>query len=124
PVGRPVAVGYVSSRFGRRIDPFTGQVALHRGIDFAAPAGSEVVAVGSGIVVWSGPRHGYGEVVEIDHGQGLVTRYAHNAENLVRVGDVVTRGQPIARVGSTGRATGPNVHFEVLRNDRAVNPRP
>ncbi len=122
PGGRPVATGYVSSRFGRRIDPFTGKMAAHRGVDFAGPAGTEIVAVASGIVVWAGPRPGYGELVEIDHGHGHVTRYAHNAENLVAVGDVVTRGEPIARLGATGRATGPNLHFEVLRDGSAVNP--
>ncbi|HEY8555234.1 MAG TPA: peptidoglycan DD-metalloendopeptidase family protein [Burkholderiales bacterium] len=124
PEGRPVASAYVSSRFGERIDPFTGRRAMHNGIDFAARPGSEVVAVASGIVVWSGPREGYGQMIEIDHGRDYVTRYAHNAENLVAVGEVVSRGQPIARLGATGRATGPNLHFEVLRNGRAVNPLP
>src|SRR5690606_4127642 len=107
---------YVSSRFGQRIDPFTGRRASHKGIDFAGPFGTEVVAVGAGIVTWSGLRAGYGELVEIDHGNGIRTRYAHNSENLVEVGDVVTRGQPSALLGATGRATGPNLHFEVLRD--------
>ncbi len=122
PEGRPVARGYVSSAFGPRIDPFTGRRAWHEGIDFAGRPGTEIVAVAAGIVTWSDIRAGYGRMVEIDHGNDLVTRYAHNAENLVRAGDVVTRGQPIARLGATGRATGPNLHFEVLRGGEAVDP--
>jgi murein DD-endopeptidase MepM/ murein hydrolase activator NlpD len=122
PEGRPVTAGYISSQFGSRIDPFTGRSAFHKGLDFAGRAGAEVVAVASGVVIWSGPRYGYGELVEITHGNGYVTRYAHNADNLVAVGDTVRRGQVIARMGDTGRATGPNLHFEVLLNDRAVDP--
>jgi murein DD-endopeptidase MepM/ murein hydrolase activator NlpD len=122
PEGRPVTAGYISSQFGSRIDPFTGRTAYHKGIDFAGRAGAEVVAVASGVVIWSGPRFGYGELVEINHGNGYVTRYAHNADNLVAVGDTVRRGQVIARMGDTGRATGPNLHFEVLLNDKAVDP--
>ena len=124
PEGRPVQAAYVSSRFGPRIDPFTGRRAAHRGIDFAGAPGTLVVAVAAGIVTWSGRLAGYGEMVEIDHGSGLVTRYAHNSRNLVEVGDVVTRGQPIARLGATGRATGPNLHFEVLEDGEAVDPLP
>lgn len=122
PEGRPVTSGYISSRFGKRTDPFTGRSAYHKGIDFAGREGAEVVAVASGVVIWSGERYGYGELVEINHGNGYVTRYAHNADNLVAVGDTVKRGQVIARMGDTGRATGPNLHFEVLLNDRAVDP--
>lgn len=122
PGGRPVASGYISSSFGQRTDPFTGRRAFHQGIDFAGREGSEVLAVGSGVVVWSGERHGYGQLVEVKHGNGYVTRYAHNATNLVSVGDTVRRGQVIARLGDTGRATGPNLHFEVLRNGRRVDP--
>jgi murein DD-endopeptidase MepM/ murein hydrolase activator NlpD len=122
PEGLPVTSGYVSSRFGDRIDPITGRLAAHTGIDFAGPPGSDVVAVAAGIVIWSGPRAGYGQLIEIDHGNDRVTRYAHNAENLVTVGDVVTRGQTIARLGDTGRTTGPNLHFEVLAGGKAVNP--
>ncbi|HEY8518449.1 MAG TPA: M23 family metallopeptidase [Gammaproteobacteria bacterium] len=122
PEGRPVSSGYISSRFGHRTDPFTGRRAFHRGVDFASRPGAEIVAVASGVVIWSGERHGYGQLVEINHGNGYVTRYAHNADNLVAVGDTVKRGQVIARMGSTGRATGPNLHFEVLLNDRAVDP--
>ena len=122
PEGRPVTAGYISSRFGSRTDPFTGRRAFHKGVDFAGREGAEVVAVASGIVIWSGERYGYGELVEINHGNGYVTRYAHNVDNLVTVGDTVKRGQVIARMGDTGRATGPNLHFEVLLNDRAVDP--
>jgi murein DD-endopeptidase MepM/ murein hydrolase activator NlpD len=122
PEGRPVTAGYISSRFGSRTDPFTGRRAFHKGVDFAGRSGADVVAVASGVVSWSGPRYGYGQLVEINHGNGYVTRYAHNAGNLVAVGDTVRRGQVIARMGDTGRATGPNLHFEVLLNDRAVDP--
>lgn len=122
PDGRPVASGYISSHFGQRTDPFTGRRATHNGVDFAGREGSDVFAVASGVVVWSGTRQGYGELVEINHGNGYVTRYAHNSSNLVSVGDTVRRGQVIARLGDTGRATGPNLHFEVLLNGRAVDP--
>jgi murein DD-endopeptidase MepM/ murein hydrolase activator NlpD len=122
PEGRPVTAGYISSRFGKRNDPFTGRSAYHKGVDFAGRQGAEVVAVASGVVIWSGDRYGYGELVEVNHGNGYVTRYAHNADNLVAVGDTVKRGQIIARMGDTGRATGPNLHFEVLRNGHAVDP--
>jgi murein DD-endopeptidase MepM/ murein hydrolase activator NlpD len=122
PEGRPVTAGYVSSRFGHRTDPFTGRRAFHKGVDFAGRAGADVVAVASGVVIWSGPRYGYGELVEINHGNGYVTRYAHNADNLVVIGETVKRGQVVARMGDTGRATGPNLHFEVLHNGKAVDP--
>jgi murein DD-endopeptidase MepM/ murein hydrolase activator NlpD len=122
PEGRPVTSGYVSSQFGNRTDPFTGRRAFHKGVDFAGREGAEVAAVASGVVIWSGERYGYGQLVEINHGNGYVTRYAHNVDNLVAVGDTVRRGQVIARMGETGRATGPNLHFEVLLNDRPVDP--
>jgi murein DD-endopeptidase MepM/ murein hydrolase activator NlpD len=122
PGGRPVTAGYISSQFGSRTDPFTGRLAFHKGVDFAGRAGAEVIAVASGVVTWSGERYGYGQLVEINHGNGYVTRYAHNVDNLVAVGDTVKRGQVIARMGDTGRATGPNLHFEVLVNDRPVDP--
>jgi murein DD-endopeptidase MepM/ murein hydrolase activator NlpD len=122
PEGRPVTAGYVSSQFGSRTDPFTGRRAFHKGVDFAGREGAEVVAVASGVVIWSGERYGYGQLVEVNHGNGYVTRYAHNVDNLVAVGDTVRRGQVIARMGDTGRATGPNLHFEVLLNDRPVDP--
>lgn len=122
PKGRPVNSGWMSSHFGKRTDPFTGKDAMHWGIDFAGRDGAPVVAVGAGVVTWSSKRYGYGEMVEINHGNGFVTRYAHNKENLVSVGDEVEKGQTIALMGSSGRATGPNLHFEVLQNGRKVNP--
>jgi murein DD-endopeptidase MepM/ murein hydrolase activator NlpD len=122
PKGQPVRAGWISSNFGRRTDPFTGKPASHRGVDFAGRAGTEVVAVAAGVVTYSGDRSGYGTMVEINHGNGYVTRYAHNAENLVAVGDAVAQGQTIALMGSTGRATGPNLHFEVRHLGRPVDP--
>jgi murein DD-endopeptidase MepM/ murein hydrolase activator NlpD len=122
PDGRPVLQGWISSYFGSRADPFDGRSAFHKGVDFAAPEGSQVVAVASGVVTWSRDRFGYGKVVEINHGNGLVTRYAHNSKLLVSVGDTIQKGQPIALIGSTGRSTGPHLHFEVLKGGRAVDP--
>jgi len=122
PDGRPVAQGWISSYFGERTDPFNGRNAYHKGIDFAGPAGAEVVAVASGVVTYAKDRFGYGKTVEINHGNGYVTRYAHNQKTLVSPGDTVQKGQAIALIGSTGRSTGPHVHFEVLRNGRAVDP--
>jgi murein DD-endopeptidase MepM/ murein hydrolase activator NlpD len=124
PRGRPVSQGWISSRYGERIDPFTGDPANHSGVDIAARSGTLIVAVADGLVSWSGQREGYGQTVEVTHRDGLVTRYAHNQKNLVEVGDIVRRGQPIARLGATGRTTGPHVHFEVLRKQRAVDPTP
>lgn len=121
--GRPVASGWLSSQYGKRIDPFHGRTAWHKGVDFAGKAGSDILAVASGVVVWSGERYGFGTMVEINHGNGFITRYAHNSENNVKIGDVVTKGQVIAQMGSSGRSTGPHVHFEVLKNGRAVDPR-
>ncbi len=120
--GRPIKKGWMSSRFGRRTDPFNGQIAWHGGVDFAGKEGSEIIAVAAGVVTWSKDRHGYGQMVEINHGGGFSTRYAHNKENLVKVGDVVKKGQIIALMGSSGRSTGPHVHFEVYKNGRAVDP--
>jgi murein DD-endopeptidase MepM/ murein hydrolase activator NlpD len=122
PQGRPVKSGWLSSYFGKRTDPFTGKPANHTGIDFAGKLGAEIVAVADGVVTWSGARYGYGVMVEINHGNGYSTRYAHNSENLVDVGDEVKKGQIVALMGETGRATGPNLHFEVLQNGRRVNP--
>jgi murein DD-endopeptidase MepM/ murein hydrolase activator NlpD len=122
PQGRPVNAGWISSYFGKRTDPFTGKPANHTGIDFAGKLGQEIQAVADGVVSWSGDRYGYGILVEINHGNGYATRYAHNSENLVDVGDEVKKGQAVALMGETGRATGPNLHFEVLRNGRRVNP--
>lgn len=122
PEGRPVSGGFISSYFGEREDPFSGEEAYHKGVDFAGSAGANVVAVAAGVVTWAGNRTGYGNLVEINHGDGYVTRYAHNQRTLVSVGDTVKRGDPIALMGSTGRSTGPHVHFEVLRNGRQVDP--
>jgi murein DD-endopeptidase MepM/ murein hydrolase activator NlpD len=122
PSGRPVHEGYISSYFGERMDPFNGEQAMHKGVDFATDTGADVLAVASGIVTWAGPREGYGNLIEINHGNGYTTRYAHNAETLVNVGDTVQRGQAVAVVGSTGRSTGPHVHFEVLRDGVQIDP--
>jgi murein DD-endopeptidase MepM/ murein hydrolase activator NlpD len=122
PKGRPVQSGWMSSYFGRRTDPFTGKPANHRGVDFAGKAGAEIVAVADGVVTWSSDRYGFGNLVEINHGNGYSTRYAHNAENLVSVGEEVHKGQTVALMGETGRATGPNLHFEVLKDGQRVNP--
>ncbi|MGB1271291.1 MAG: M23 family metallopeptidase [Endozoicomonas sp.] len=120
--GLPVRKGWLSSRFGRRTDPFTGKAAWHNGVDFAGKRGAEIIAVAAGVVVWSGQRSGYGLLVEINHGNGYVTRYAHSQESLVEVGDIVSRGQAIATMGSSGRSTGPHVHFEVLKNGKPQDP--
>ena len=122
PAGRPITKGWLSSYYGKRADPFTGKTDYHKGIDFAGRMGSDVVAVAAGVVTWSGERYSYGHMVEIDHGNGYVTRYGHNQQNLVKVGERVAKGQRIALMGSSGRSTGPHVHFEVLRNGRVVNP--
>lgn len=122
PAGRPIEQGWLSSHFGKRTDPFTGKPALHYGVDFAGKEGANVVAVAAGVVTYVGHRGGYGNLVEISHGNGYVTRYAHNREHLVQAGERVEKGQAIARMGSSGRSTGPHVHFEVLQNNRVVNP--
>ena len=122
PEGRPVAKGFISSYFGERADPFDGPEAFHKGVDLAGSAGSHVTAVAAGVVTWAGERLGYGKLIEINHGDGFVTRYAHNERTLVSVGQTVKRGEPVALMGSTGRSTGPHVHFEVLRNGRQVDP--
>jgi murein DD-endopeptidase MepM/ murein hydrolase activator NlpD len=122
PEGRPVANGFISSYFGERSDPFDGREAFHKGVDFAGAPGSSVTAVAAGVVTWAGERTGYGKLIEINHGDGFVTRYAHNERTLVSVGQTVKRGEPVALMGSTGRSTGPHVHFEVLRNGRQVDP--
>jgi murein DD-endopeptidase MepM/ murein hydrolase activator NlpD len=122
PEGRPVTTGYISSGFGERVDPFTGGEEFHEGIDFAAPQGTGIRAVAAGIVTWAGPRGGFGNMVQIDHGNGYATRYGHAYKVLVHVGQTVQRGDVIGLVGTTGRSTGPHVHFEVLKDGREVNP--
>ena len=120
----PVAGVEMNSRFGFRADPFNGRGAFHSGVDFAAPSGTPIHASAGGAVVYSGYRADYGYTVEIDHGNGLVTRYAHASKLFVRKGDIVTPGQHIAAVGSTGRSTGPHLHFEVLKDGRYADPAP
>jgi murein DD-endopeptidase MepM/ murein hydrolase activator NlpD len=120
--GRPILKGWMSSGFGRRVDPITGRMAWHAGVDFAGKPGSDVVAVASGVVTFAGELHGYGRMIEVNHGGGYSTRYGHDDELLVVAGDVVKKGQVIGRMGSTGRSTGPHVHFEVLKDGHQVDP--
>lgn len=122
PSRSPVASSYVTSAFGHRADPFSGGRAFHRGIDFRARTGDPVMSVADGVVSFAGWRNGYGNTVEVDHGNGYVTRYAHNSRNSVQVGDLVRVGQEIAKAGSTGRSTGAHVHFEVWEDGRVLNP--
>ncbi|MBU2894829.1 M23 family metallopeptidase [Colwellia sp. D2M02] len=120
--GRPISKGWLSSYYGVRKDPFNGKATMHKGIDFAGKEDAAIIATASGIVTWVGKRYGYGELVEINHGDGLKTRYGHNKTIVVAVGDVVEKGQTIARMGSTGRSTGPHVHYEILRNNTQIDP--
>lgn len=122
PAGWPVRKGWISSRYGERIDPFTGERVQHHGLDFAGARGSEVLSVASGVVIWAANRGGYGKMVEIDHGNGYQTRFAHNEKLSVKAGDHVTAGQVIALMGDSGRASSPHVHFEVLKNGARINP--
>jgi murein DD-endopeptidase MepM/ murein hydrolase activator NlpD len=122
PDGRPVQQGFISSYFGDRQDPFTGHEAFHKGVDFAATQGDHVMAVAAGVVSFSGDKQGFGNVVEVSHGNGYITRYGHNLKNLVTVGQMVKRGDTVSLMGSTGRSTGPHVHFEVLRNGIQIDP--
>jgi murein DD-endopeptidase MepM/ murein hydrolase activator NlpD len=122
PTGKPLVNGYMSSTYGERMDPFNGEEAFHKGVDFAGDAGTDVLAVAQGVVTYAGPREGYGTLVEVNHGNGYSTRYAHGSRALVQVGDIVQRGQALEVVGSTGRSTGPHVHFEVLKDGRAIDP--
>jgi murein DD-endopeptidase MepM/ murein hydrolase activator NlpD len=122
PAGRPVNKGWLSSGYGKRADPFTAQPAMHYGIDFSGARNSNILAVAGGVVTWSGVRNGYGRTVDIDHGNGYMTRYAHNETNAVSVGDRVTAGDAIALMGSSGRATSTHVHFEVWYEGRRTNP--
>ncbi len=120
--GRPVKKGWMSSGFGQRIDPITGRQAWHNGVDFAGKDGADVIAVAAGVVVYSGPRSGYGKMVEINHGSGYSTRYGHHKALTVKAGDIVRKGEVIGLMGSSGRSTGPHVHFEVFKNGRIVDP--
>ncbi len=120
--GLPIKKGWMSSRYGMRTDPFTGRLAWHAGVDFAGKNGSDIVSVASGVVTWSSKRYGYGLLVEVNHGNGYKTRYAHCDESKVKVGDVVRKGEILALMGSSGRSTGPHVHFEVYKNGRTVDP--
>jgi murein DD-endopeptidase MepM/ murein hydrolase activator NlpD len=120
--GRPIDKGWLSSPYGLRNDPFNGRRTMHKGIDFAGREGADVVATAAGVITWSGSMFGYGELIEIDHGNGLRTRYGHNKSLSVNVGDVVAKGDTIASMGSTGRSTGPHVHYEVLRGGQQIDP--
>lgn len=122
PAGMPVHKGYITSPFGERIDPFTGKESFHPGLDIGVPFGEAVRAIAAGVVTYAGVRPGYGEVVEVDHGDGYMTRYAHNSRLLVHVGEYVRAGTPISDAGSTGRSTGPHVHLEVWHDGKLVNP--
>jgi len=122
PSGWPVEGGWISSGFGMRADPFNGHQSQHDGVDIASNMGSTILAVGDGVVSHSGEKAGYGLLVEITHESGLTTRYAHTRTILVRVGDRVQKGQAIALIGTSGRSTGPHLHFEVVRNGTPVNP--
>ena len=122
PLATPLPGAKISSRYGHRIDPFNGRAAMHSGIDFKAPRGTAVKSTGHGVVVKAGRNGGYGKVVEIRHRDGLVTRYAHLSSIKVSVGQKVRQGQTIGKVGSTGRSTGPHLHYEVRRSGKAVNP--
>ena len=120
--GRPITWGWLSSKYGYRSDPFTGKRTWHAGVDLAGKDGSDIISVAGGVVTYAGERYGYGNLVEVDHGDGLITRYAHCKTIKVEVGDVVQKGQVVALMGSTGRSTGPHVHFEVIRNGKSENP--
>lgn len=123
PEGHPATNGWISSLFGFRTDPISGKKEMHEGLDFAGKPGTSVSSIAAGIVTWSGPRYGYGNMIEISHGNGYITRYAHNKKNLVSVGDKVEKGEVIAIMGSTGRSTGTHVHIEVMHNGILVDPK-
>lgn len=122
PSAQPVPDGAYSSNFGWRIDPFTGRNAFHEGVDFVAESGTAIVAAAGGVVVYSDYHPEYGNMIEVDHGNDLITRYGHASRRLVKVGDVVLRGQKIAEVGNTGRSTGSHLHFEVRDRGVPLNP--
>jgi murein DD-endopeptidase MepM/ murein hydrolase activator NlpD len=122
PAHQPVVNVELGSPFGNRVDPITGHIAFHPGLDFAAPVGTDVLAAGGGRVRFAGFQSDLGNLVEIDHGNGLVSRYAHASRLYVKEGDIVAPGQRISAVGSTGRSTGPHLHFEILHEGRYVDP--
>ncbi len=122
PSGRPITNGWLSSYFGMRTHPISGKKERHKGIDFAGQMGGSVIAVAKGVVTFAGTRYGYGNVIDINHGNGYTTRYGHNSKLLVSVGDTVEKGFQIAEIGTSGRSTGPHVHFEVLKDGVQVNP--
>jgi len=122
PAGWPVKGGWVSSNFGSRMHPMTGKKQFHRGVDIPGKLGASVLAVADGVVTRSEKNGHYGWMIELDHGDSYTTLYSHNRKNLVKVGATVVKGQPIAEIGSTGRSTGPHVHFEVSKNNRHINP--
>jgi murein DD-endopeptidase MepM/ murein hydrolase activator NlpD len=122
PTTMPVAMGYYSSNYGYRLDPFTGRQTFHTGVDLIAPPGTAVVAAAGGVVTTVAFSPEYGNMVDVDHDNGLTSRYAHLSKSLVRVGDIVMKGQNIANVGATGRATGPHLHFEVREKGIPLNP--
>ncbi len=122
PLESPLAGATVTSTFGTRGDPFLGRLAMHTGIDYRSPVGRDIPASAPGKVVFAGTNGGYGKMVEIDHGKGLTTRYAHMSSIAVRVGQQIAKGQKVGEVGSTGRSTGPHLHYETRVNGEAVNP--
>lgn len=122
PSGKPIKNGWMSSRYGSRIDPFTGKQAFHSGLDFSGKPNSEIQSIADGVIIWAGKRGNYGNLVEIDHGSGYITRYAHLSQIDVEVGDKVTKGETLGLMGKTGRATSEHLHFEILKNGKKLNP--
>ena len=118
----PIETNWYSSGYGYRIDPFTGKKAFHEGVDFSAEVGTPIKASAGGVVVYSDRHPEYGNMIEIDHGDDLISRYAHASKRLVKLGQVVLQGQKIAEVGNTGRSTGAHLHFEIRHKDRPLNP--
>ncbi len=122
--GRPTTKGWLSSYYGERNDPFSGKPAWHAGVDFAGTEGDDVISTAAGVISWVGKRSGYGLLIEINHGDGLVTRYGHNKKSLVTKGEVVRKGQLISKMGNSGRSTGAHVHYEIIKNGRPTDPVP